>query len=597
MKTDSSTEAQKPVPGALHMIETVIPGVRMIRTYQRRWLRADLLAGVTIFAMLVPQGMAYGELAGVAPVAGLYTAIGALVGYALFGSSRRLMLGPEASSAILVAATLAPVAAGSDPASYAMLAAVLALLVGGVALLAGLARIGFIADFVSRPILIGYIIGASFIIIASQLGKLFGIKITADEFFQKIWSVITNIDQTSWLTLGIGLFLIAFLLLLRHFAPKVPGGIIVVVGMTLLSALAHLDQHGVALVGQIPAGLPHPMIPHVKLSDVLNLLLTATTLTLIVFTDVALTARLFAEKHNEKADANRELIGLGGANIVAGLIQGFPVAASQSRTVVNDETGGKTQVVGIIAAICLLIFLQWFTPLLASLPQVALAAIIIAAAVNLINFKPLLEVYRVRPIEFFLALITLLGVLTVGVLYGVLIAVVLALLIVISRISRPHDAVLVSVEGIDGYHDIDAYTGSETVPGLIAYRFDAPLFFANADRFLTQARELIAAAGLGVKWFLIDAEAIIDIDVTAAEMLKKLQSELKRKGIVLAIARTSEPLQRMLKRCGLTDLIGSEHFYPTVGTGVQAFIDRQSVIGEGHEGQQLDNPTNSLELS
>ncbi|HEY6411017.1 MAG TPA: sulfate permease [Ktedonobacteraceae bacterium] len=578
MKTKSSSEAQKPVPRTLHVIETVIPGVRMIRTYQRRWLRADLVAGVTIFAMLVPQGMAYGELAGVAPVAGLYTAIGALVGYALFGSSRRLMIGPEASSAILVAATLAPVAAGSDAATYAMLASVLALLVGGIALLAGLIRVGFIADFVSRPILLGYIIGASFIIIASQLGKLFGIKITADEFFQKIWSVITNIDQTSWLTLGIGLFLIAFLLLLRRFAPKVPGGIVVVVGMTLLSALTHLDQHGIAVVGQIPAGLPHPAIPHVTLSDVLNLVLPASALTLIVFTDVALTARLFAEKHDEKADANRELIGLGAANITAGLIQGFPVAASQSRTVVNDETGGKTQVVGIIAAICLLIFLLWFTPLLASLPQVALAAIIIAAAVNLINFKPLLEVYRVRPIEFFLALITLVGVLSIGVLYGILVAVVLALLVVISRISRPHDAVLGSVEGIDGYHDIDENESLETVPGLIAYRFDAPLFFANADFFLTHARELIAASDPPVEWFLMNAEAIIDIDVTAAAALKKLQSELERKGIVLAMARTSHPLRRMLKRSGLTDLIGQDHIFPTVSVAVQTFLESKGEL-------------------
>jgi len=566
--------------GTLRVIETIIPGVRMIRTYQRRWLLADLVAGITIFAMLVPQGMAYGDLAGVAPVAGLYTAIGAMVGYALFGSSRRLMIGPEASSAILVAATLAPIAAGSDPESYAMLASVLALLVGGIALLAGLIRVGFIADFVSRPILLGYMIGAAFIIIASQLGKLFGITITADEFFQKIWSVITNIDQTSWLTLGIGLFLIAFLLLLRRFAPKVPGGIIVVVGMTLLSALTHLDQHGVAVVGEIPAGLPHLTIPHVTLSEVLTLLLPAAALTLVVFTDLALTARMFAEKHNEKADANRELIGLGAANIGAGLIQGFPVAASQSRTVVNDESGGKTQLVGLIAVICLLIFLQWFTPLLASLPQVALAAIIIVAAINLINFKPLLEVYRMRPIEFFLALITLVGVLTVGILYGILIAVVLALFVVISRISRPHDAVLGSVEGIDGYHDIDQNESLETVPGLIAYRFDAPLFFANADFFLTHARELIAATDPPVEWFVIDAEAIIDIDVTAAEALKKLQSELERKGIVLAMARTSHPLRRMLKRSGLTDLIGQDYIFPTVSTAVQTFLESKGAFAE-----------------
>jgi SulP family sulfate permease len=580
MKTKSSSEAQKSEPRTLRVIETVIPGVRMIRTYHRRWLRADVVAGVTIFAMLVPQGMAYGDLAGVAPVAGLYTAIGAMVGYALFGSSRRLMIGPEASSAILVAATLAPIAAGSDPESYAMLASVLALLVGGIALLAGLIRVGFIADFVSRPILLGYIIGAAFIIIASQLGKLFGIKITADEFFQKIWGVITNIDQTSWLTLGIGLFLIAFLLLLRRFAPKVPGGIIVVVGMTLLSALTHLDQHGVAVVGQIPAGLPHPSIPHVPLSDVLALLLPAAALTLVVFTDLALTARAFAEKHHEKVDANRELIGLGASNIGAGLIGGFPVAASQSRTVVNDEAGGKTQVVGLIAVICLLIFLQWFTPLLASLPQVALAAIIIVAAINLIDFKPLLEVYRIRPIEFFLALITLVGVLTVGILYGVLIAVVLALLVVISRISRPHDAVLGSVEGIDGYHDIDQNESLETVPGLIAYRFDAPLFFANADFFFTHARELIAVTDPPIEWFVIDAEAIIDIDVTAAEALKKLQSELKRKGIVLAMARTSHPLRRMLKRSGLTDLIGQDYIFPTVSTAVQTFLESKGAFAE-----------------
>jgi sulfate permease, SulP family len=570
----------KPEHGTGRLIERVIPGIGVARTYQRRWLRADLIAGVTIFAMLVPQGMAYGELAGIAPVVGLYTALAALIGYALFGSSRQLMIGPEASSAILVATAIAPIAAGGDPARYAMLATLLAMLVGGLALIAGLARMGFLADFVSKPILIGYISGASFIIISSQLGKLFGIKINGDNVFLKIWNLIKNIGQTSWLTLGIGLFLIAFLVVLRRFAPRVPGAIIVVVVMTLISALLHLDTFGVKVVGQVSAGLPRLAIPDIRFADILALLPPAFFLTLIVFTDAVLTARSFAEKHGEKVDGNRELIGLGAANITSSLLGGFPVAASQSRTGVNDEAGGKTQLVGIVTAALLVVFLLWFTSLLASLPQVALAAIIISAAINLIKFKALQEVYHVRRVEFALALVTFFGVLSVGVLAGILVAVSLSLLVVISRISRPHDAVLGSVEGIDGYHDIDAYANSETVPGLIAYRFDAPLFFANADYFLTQARELIAAAELPIAWFLIDAEAIIDIDVTAVEALKKLYGELDRKGIALVIARASQPLQKMLRRGGLTNLIGTEHIYPTVRTGVQSFLERKRELAE-----------------
>jgi SulP family sulfate permease len=556
---------------ALRCIETVMPGLRIACTYQRRWLRADLFAGVTIFALLVPQGMAYGELAGVAPVVGLYTAIGAMVGAALFGSSR-LMIGPESSSALLVATAVASVAAGGDPARFATLAALLALLVGVIALAAGLARFGFLADFVSKPILIGYITGVSIIMIAGQLGKLFGITIASENFFQTIVELITHLGQARVLTLGIGLMLLTFLLVLRRLMPKVPGGIIVVVAMTSVSALMHLNTYGVTVVGPIPAGFPQFSLPDLRFADVWNLLPTALILTLIVFTDAVLTERLFAQKHGEKVDANRTLIGLGAANIASGLLEGFPAAASQSRTAVNDATGGKTQLVGIFAAALLAVFLLWFTRLLESLPQVVLAAIIITAAINLIEVKPLLKVYRVRRVEFFLALVTLIGVLSIGILAGILVAVALALLVVISRISRPHDAVLGSVEGVDGYQDIEEYTNSETVPGLIAYRFDAPLFFANADYFLTRVRALIAAARFPVEWILIDAEAIIDIDVTAIEALSTLQRELDQRGIVLSIARANHPLQKTLKRSGLTERIGSEHLYPTVRTGVQAFL-------------------------
>ena len=561
--------------GALYFFEMVIPALQVARIYQRSWLRADLLAGVTIFAMLVPQGIAYAELAGVAAVIGLYTAIGALIGYALFGSSRRLMIGPESSSALLVATMVAPVAAGGSPARFALLAALLALLVGTISLTAGLARLGFLADFVSKPILIGYITGVALIMIVGQLGKLFGIPISSENFFRTIRELLTHLGQTSVVTLIVGLVLIAFILVLRRFAPRVPAGLIVVIVMIIVSALLHLDRYGVTVVGPLPSGLPQFGLPDLKFIDVWNLLPSALILTLIVFTDAVLTARTFAEKHGEKVDASRELIGLGAANITSALVRGFPAAASQSRTVVDDVSGGKTQLVGIVAAALLALFLLWFTWVLASLPQVALSAIIIAAALNLIEVKPLRRVYSVRRVEFYLALVTFIGVLSIGILAGILVAVLLALVVVIGRISRPHDAVLGSVEGVDGYHDIEEYAHSETLPGLIVYRFDAPLFFANADYFLTRVQELIDAAVPSIEWLLIDAEAIVDIDVTAAEVLGKLQSELERKGTVLAIARASHPLQRMLMRAGLTERIGAEYLYPTVRTGVQAFVDQQ----------------------
>lgn len=548
---------KKSTHNAMRLIEMVIPGLGVARCYQRSWLWADLFAGITIFAMLVPQGMAYGELAGVAPVVGLYTAIGALVGYALFGSSRRLMMGPESSSALLVAAAVAPVAAAVSPARFAMLTALLALLVGVIALASGLARLGFLADFVSKPILIGYITGVAFIMITGQLGKLFGIKIESEHFLQMIGELITHLGQTRVPALLIGLMLLVFLLVLRRFAPKVPSALIVV-------------------VGSIPSGLPQFGLPDLRFTDVWNLLPSAITLTLIVFTDAVLTARSVAEKHGEKVDANRELIGLGAANLASGLLQGFTAAASQSRTAVDNAAEGKTQLVGVVAATLLVAFLLWFTQLLENLPQLVLAVIIIAAAINLIEVKPLLKVFRLQRVEFYLALVTFVGVLSIGILAGILVAVVLALVVVIGRISRPHDAVLGSVEGVDGYQDIEQYANSETVPGLIAYRFDAPLFFANADHFLTQVQELIDAAEPPIEWLLIDAEAIVDIDVTATEALSTLQRELERKGIVMAIARANHPLQKMLKRAGLTERIGAEHFYPTVRTGVQAFLEQQT---------------------
>lgn len=394
---------------ARRWVETVFPCLRVARTYQRRWLRADLFAGLAIFALLVPQGMAYGELAGVAPVAGLYTAIAALIGAAVFGSLRRLIFGPESSSALLVAATVAPLAAGGGAARFAALASLLALLVGCIALAAGLARFGFLADFVSRPILLGYIAGVSLMMLVGQLGKLFGIPLTNEQFFPMIAELVSRLGQTHVLTLGIGLALLAFLLLLRRFAPHVPGSVIVVALAALVSALLGLERYGITVVGTLPSGFPQLSLPGLRLADVWTLLPLALILTLIMFTDAALTERSFAQKQGEQVDVNRVLIGLAAANLAAGLLRGFPAAASQSRTAVNEAAGGKTPLVGLVAAVLLVVFLLWFTRLLASLPQVALASIIVVAALNLIEVKPILKVYRVRRVEFLLAIIALLG--------------------------------------------------------------------------------------------------------------------------------------------------------------------------------------------
>jgi SulP family sulfate permease len=534
-----------------------------------------------MFAVLAPQGMAYGELAGVTPVAGLYTAYIAMIFYALFASSRYLMIGPESTTAILVAASVAPLVAGGDPARYATLVAMLTIMVGVIAIIAGILRMGFIADFVSKPILIGYMDGAALIIIESQLGKLFGIKTAGTNFFDKLWSIIIQLGQIQWLTLAIGLTLIALLIILRRISPKIPGAIIVLILSTFASWLFHLDTYGVSVLGPIPVGLPKPTLPNIQFGDIGNLLPAAFSLTLLAYVTGIIPARVIAEKKREKLDANQEFIAMGVANLASGFSQGFIAAGSQSRTGVNDAAGGKTQLVGLVAAVLLIIFLLWFTPLLQMLPLVALAAIVIVAAAATLQINPVRDLFKVRATEGYLALATFIGVLLVGVLGGIILAVILSLLLIIQKLMRPNDAVLGAIEGIDGFHAIDQHVRGETIPGLIVYRFDAPLFFANANYFVKHARQLISEAGTPVEWFLIDAERVFDMDITSADVIRILLDEFESEKIVLAFARASQPVSQMLERTGLADRIGTEHFFPTVRTGVQAFLEREHMPVEG----------------
>jgi SulP family sulfate permease len=450
----------------------------------------------------------------------------------------------------------------------------LALIKGfGPALLARVARLGFITDLLSKPVLVGYIFGATLIVIGSQLGKMFGIKLESDQFFRQVTELISRLDEAHLLTVAIGVACLAVLLVIRRVNRKIPGPLIVVVLAIIASALLGWQAKGVAVVGPVPAGLPQVTIPAVTVQDIFALLPAALALTILIYADEILTSRVFAGKHGQKVDANQEFVGIGMANIAAGLLTGFPSALSASRTTVNDQMGGKTQWVGLIAAALTIIFLLFLTPLLAPLPTAALGAIIIVASLGLIDIMAFRFLRQVRPAEFWLAVVTAFGVLTVGVLQGILVAVVLSLITILYRIARPHDALLDDVDASGGtiYRGVaDKETGL-TEPGLIVYRFDAPLVFANAAFFTERLEALIADAGSGLKCVVLDAEAISDFDSTAAEALENLDADLERLGVDLWIARANGPLRQLLTATGLTKRLGAEHIYVSVRAAVEAY--------------------------
>jgi len=547
-----------------------VPGIKLVRTYNRNWLKADLVAGVTVFAILVPSCLAYGELAGFEPVIGLYAALVAMIAYALFGSSRQLIVGPDATIAILIALIVAPLALG-DSARYAALAAALTILIGLTCLIGGYFKLGFVADFLSKPILTGYITATALIVIVSQLGKIFGIEIVSDDFFAQILELITKLDQTHMLTLALGLVTILGLILLKRFVPRVPGPLVAVVVAIIVSSLFNFADLGVSVVGQIPGGLPSLQIPQVGPADLRTLLPAALALAVLIFADELLVARVFAKKNHYALDPNQELTALGAANVSCGFFESFAVGASSSRTVVNDDMRGKSQMVGLVAAGLVIVFLLYLTSLLQNLPKVVLGAIIVVAAISLIDVQEFRSLNLIRHSEFYLSLLTLLGVLIIGIVVGIAVAIAFSLAEFLLRIYRPHTSVLGTGEGVDGYHVIAPGGYNQVLPGLIVYGFNAPLFFANAPYLLDQVRDLISTAVPPVRCLLLDTEAIPDIDTTAADTLRELHQELQEKSIVLTIARANKPLRETMRLTGLENLIGAKNFYPSVRTGVEAF--------------------------
>jgi high affinity sulfate transporter 1 len=547
-----------------------IPGIATARTYRRPWLRSDVVAGTVLAAILVPQGMAYAELAGLPAVTGLYTTIGCLVGYAIFGPSRVLVLGPDSSVSPLIFAALIPLVATNDPGQAIVLAGMLALLVGLIEIGLGIARLGFVADLLSSEVQVGYMNGLAVTIVVSQLPKLFGFSTDADSFFDEVREFVTHLDETKTAALAIGVGVLVVLFVLPRFLPRIPAVLVAIVGATAASAVFGLADE-ITTVGGLPQGFPRPAVPWTHLSDVGPLLVAAVGITLVSLTDTIATSAAFAAKRGDEVDPNQEMIGIGAANIAAGLVQGFAVSTSGSRTAVAEQSGAKSQLTGLVGAGLVAVLLLFLNDLLADLPQAALAAVVIAAASSLLDLPALARYWKVRRSAVFLSVAASLGVIVLGVLEGIVVAIVLAMLLFFHRNWWPHGAVLGEVDGLDGWHDVDAFHGAREADGIVVYRWEAPLFFANAGAFRRQLRHLVRTREPG--WIVLQCEAMTDIDVTAAGMLEQLDKELNAEGVHLAFVELRTRLQDLVRRYGLYATLDRDHFYPSVSSALTAIRD------------------------
>jgi len=541
----------------------------MLRDYRRSWLRGDLIAGVTVAAYLIPQVMAYATVAGVPPVAGLWAALPALVIYAVLGSSSSLSMGPEATTALMTAIAIGPLASG-DPARYAGLAATLALLVGAMSVGAWLLRLGFVADLLSRPVLVGYLAGVAVIMIADQLRRVTGVPVTGQTFLAQVGSFFRGLGQMQLATVAVAAAVLVFLFVLQARWPRAPGPLLAILGATGATAAFGLASHGVTVVGPIPVALPSVGLPDVHPAVLRELLLPAFTVLIVGFSDDVLTARSFARR-DEVIAANRELLALGVANAGSSLVQGFPVSSSASRTAIAVTTGSRTQLYSVTAAAAVVAVLLFARPVLAHFPAAALGAIVIYAAIRLIDVTAFRRLLAFRRAELGIALATCAGVLVFNILYGVLVAIGLSVADLLVRVARPHDAVLGRVRGLAGMHDVDDYPGAQTIPGLVVYRYDAPLFFANADNFRRRALAAAAQVSGQLRWFVLNVEANVEVDFTALEALDAVREDITKQGAEFALARVKQDLLARLRAFGLADKVGEDRLFPTLPTAVQAY--------------------------
>ncbi|MET9316117.1 sulfate permease [Kribbella sp. NPDC003505] len=551
-----------------------VPGLDVAASYRRAWLPKDVVAGLVLSALLVPQGMAYAELAGLPPVTGLYTSILCLLGYAVFGPSRVLVLGPDSSLGPMIAATLAPLLlAGGDPGRAVALASMLAVMVGVVMTVAGVARLGFVADLLSKPTQIGYLNGLALTIIVGQLDKLFGFSVDADgliaetrDFFSGLANGEANATAA---VLGIGSLI--GILLLNRLLPKVPSVLVVVVLAALVVNAFDLQDHDVDTIGVLPQGFPPFTIPSVGWDDLPPLLAGALAIAVVALADTMSTASAFAARKGDRVRGNQEMVGIGVANIAAGFFQGFPVSTSGSRTAVAEQAGSRSQVTGIVGAAVITVVVVFATSLMQYVPQPTLGAIVIAAALSLADIRGMRRLWHQRRTEFLLSVVALLGVALLGVLPGIGIAVALSILNVFRRAWWPHQAELGRVGGIAGLHDTVSYPHAQLLPGLVVLRFDAPLIFANARIFSDTVRE-IAGDRPDLRWIVIAAEPITDVDTTASDMLQELDAWLNARGVSLVFAEMKDPVRAKIERYELTRTIDPAHFLPTLDDAVAEYV-------------------------
>jgi high affinity sulfate transporter 1 len=572
------------------MVLSWLPGLQTVRSYRREWLARDVVAGVVLTTLLVPQGMAYAELAGLPPITGLYTSIMCLAGYAVLGPSRILVLGPDSSLGPMIAATILPLAgADGDPKRAIALASLLAIMVAAIMILGAVAKLGFIADLISKPTMIGYMNGLALTILVGQLPKLFGFKVSAEGLIREITGFVKGLAHGEAVTAAavVGIAGIILILVLQRWLPKFPAVLIMVVLAIAATTVFGLAEHGVSLVGVLPKGFPPLTIPHVRLADLGPLFAGALGIALVSLADTISTASAFAARSGQEIHGNQEMIGIGAANLAAGLFQGFPVSTSGSRTAVAERSGAKTQLTGITGAALIILMIVAIPGLFRNLPQPALAAVVITASLSLADIPGTVRLWRQSKDEFLLSIGAFLGVALLGVLPGIAIAVALSILNVFRRAWWPYDTELGRAEGLAGYHDVRTHPQAQHLPGLVIYRFGAPLFFANATTFRDEVRKL-ANSEPKPTWIVIAAEPMTDVDTTASDVLEDLDEALNTQGTCLVFAELMGPVRDKIERYGLNRTIDPHHFFPTLESAVTTF--RQQTGAEWTDQAADDTP-------
>ncbi len=555
-----------------------VPGLLTLRQYQAGWLPHDIIAGAVLATMLVPVGIAYAVASGLPGIYGLYATIVPLLAYALFGPSRIMVLGPDSSLAAIILGVVYPLSHG-DPARAVALAGTMAVVSGAVCILAGAARLGFITELLSKPIRYGYMNGIALTVLISQLPKFFGFSIDGDGPLRELWAIGGAIvgGRANWTTLAIGAGALAVILLLRN-NKRVPGILVAVVGATAVVGLLDLAARAdVAVLGPLPQGLPAFAVPWIAYADIVPVLLGGAAVALVSFADTSVLSRAYAARTATQVDPNQEMVGLGAANLAAGFFQGFPISSSASRTPVAEAAGARTQLTGVVGAVAVALLLLLAPNLLRNLPAAALAAVVIASAIGLFEIADLVRIFRIQQWEFWLSMVCFVGVAVFGAIPGIGLAIVIAIIEFLWDAWRPYSAVLGRAKGVAGFHDVTRYPDARQIPGLVLFRWDAPLFFANAELFKQRVLDTVAKSVAPVRWLIVAAEPITSVDVTAADALAELDGTLHEAGIELCFAELKDPVKDKLKRFGLFARIGESFFFPTIEAAADSYLQSHAV--------------------